>query len=179
MHKPDNQQGAVLVISLIMLLLLTLIGVAGMQATTLEENMAGNMRDSNQAFQAAESALKAGETAAATIAPTIICPSAANPIGYYLPYDVDCNGVPETTPVWENATIWSDNTKSIPYTGSLSNVSASPHFIIEDLGAQCASATLPCPAADQRHNYRVTARATGATTNAAVMLQSIFQVEAP
>ena len=56
-----HQSGAVLIISLIMLLLLTLIGTTSMQTTTLEEKMAGNMRDRNIAFQAAESALRDAE----------------------------------------------------------------------------------------------------------------------
>lgn len=55
------QTGAVLPISLVMLLLLTLIGVTGSQVTGLEEKMAGNMRDKNIAFQAAESALRDAE----------------------------------------------------------------------------------------------------------------------
>jgi len=58
-HK--HQSGAVLPISLVMLLLLTVIGVTGSQMTGLEEKMAGNMRDRNIAFQAAESALRDAE----------------------------------------------------------------------------------------------------------------------
>jgi type IV pilus assembly protein PilX len=56
-----NQSGAVLIVSLIMLLLLTLIGASSMQTTSLEEKMAGNLRDRNLAFQAAESALRDAE----------------------------------------------------------------------------------------------------------------------
>ena len=56
-----HQSGAVLAISLIILLLLTLIGLTAAQVTGLEEKMAGNLRDRNLAFQAAESALRAGE----------------------------------------------------------------------------------------------------------------------
>ncbi len=55
-----HQRGAVLVISLIMLLLLTIIGVTAMRTVTIEERMAGNMRDRNLSVQAAESALRAG-----------------------------------------------------------------------------------------------------------------------
>ncbi|MFK5947321.1 MAG: PilX N-terminal domain-containing pilus assembly protein, partial [Methylococcales bacterium] len=51
----NKQTGVVLVVSLIMLLLLTLIGITGTQVTSLEEKMAGNARDQNIAFQAAES----------------------------------------------------------------------------------------------------------------------------
>ena len=61
-HNPSKQQGAALAVSLIILLLMTLIAVTGMQTTTLEEKMAGNSRDRNLAFQAAESALRQGET---------------------------------------------------------------------------------------------------------------------
>lgn len=57
MNSLKTQAGLVLDISLIMLLL-TLIGVSGMQATGMEEKMAGNMRDRNVAFQAAEAALR-------------------------------------------------------------------------------------------------------------------------
>lgn len=56
-----KQSGAILVVSLIMLLLLTLIGVAGTQVTGLEEKMAHNSRDQNLSFQAAEAALRGAE----------------------------------------------------------------------------------------------------------------------
>ena len=52
----NKQSGAVLVVSLIFLLVLTVIGVAAMQNTSLEEKMAGNVKDRNLAFQNAESA---------------------------------------------------------------------------------------------------------------------------
>jgi len=44
-----------------MLLLLTIIGAAAMRDTNLQERMAGNMRDHNLAFQAAEAALRFAE----------------------------------------------------------------------------------------------------------------------
>ncbi|MBK1647901.1 pilus assembly PilX family protein [Rhabdochromatium marinum] len=56
-----HQQGMVLVIGLIFLLLMTVIGVTSIQTTTLDERMAGNLRDKNIAFQAAEAALREGE----------------------------------------------------------------------------------------------------------------------
>jgi type IV pilus assembly protein PilX len=60
----NRQAGAVLLVSLVMLLLLTLIGLAGMRLASLEERIAGNQRDREVAFQAAEAALRAGELAA-------------------------------------------------------------------------------------------------------------------
>lgn len=61
-HTLYKQGGAALIISLIFLLLMTLIGVTSMQSTTLQERMAGNTRDRNLALQAAEAALRQGET---------------------------------------------------------------------------------------------------------------------
>lgn len=60
-HHFLSQRGATLIISLLILLVMTLIGVTAIQTTTMEEKMAGNMRDQNLAFQAAEAALRAGE----------------------------------------------------------------------------------------------------------------------
>ena len=57
----DNQHGAILLIAMIMLLLLTIIGLSSMHGTSLQETMAGNMRDSSLALQAAEAALRQGE----------------------------------------------------------------------------------------------------------------------
>ncbi|MBK1701537.1 pilus assembly PilX family protein [Thiococcus pfennigii] len=56
-----RQAGAALVIALVFLLLMTILGVSSMQGTALQERMAGNQRDRNQAFQAAEAGLRAGE----------------------------------------------------------------------------------------------------------------------
>lgn len=58
---PTTQRGAVLVVSLIFLLLLTLIGTTAMRTTTLQERMAGNTRDTNLSLQAAEAGLRAGQ----------------------------------------------------------------------------------------------------------------------
>ncbi|NBA96435.1 PilX N-terminal domain-containing pilus assembly protein [Pseudomonas sp. R5(2019)] len=58
-----HQQGMALVVSLIFLLLLTLIGLSSMQSATLQEKMAGSVKQRNESFQIAEAALRAGETA--------------------------------------------------------------------------------------------------------------------
>ena len=57
----SRQQGVALIMSLVILLVLTILGIQGMQTSTFEEKMAGNFRDKQMAFEAAESALKAGE----------------------------------------------------------------------------------------------------------------------
>jgi len=55
------QNGSALIISLVFLLILTMIGIASIQDSTLQERMAGNERDRNLAFQTAEAALRVGE----------------------------------------------------------------------------------------------------------------------
>ena len=56
-----RQKGAILVIALLFLVLLTIIGVSSISGVTLEEKMASNLREQNVAFQAAESALRDAE----------------------------------------------------------------------------------------------------------------------
>jgi len=55
---PQRQTGAALIVSLVLLLIMTVLGVTAMRTTTLQERMAGNLRDNNLAFQDAEAALR-------------------------------------------------------------------------------------------------------------------------
>jgi type IV pilus assembly protein PilX len=56
-----RQQGAVLIVALVLLLVLTVLGTAGIRDTVMEERMAGNFRDYATALEAAETALRDGE----------------------------------------------------------------------------------------------------------------------
>lgn len=56
-----HQKGAILIVGLIVLLLMTLLGLSVMSGNAMEEKMAGNERDRQIAFQAAEAALREGE----------------------------------------------------------------------------------------------------------------------
>lgn len=60
-YSQCSQSGSALIVSLIMLLLISLIGVGSMQGTILQERMASNLHDRNIAFQASERALRVGE----------------------------------------------------------------------------------------------------------------------
>lgn len=59
------QQGASLIVVLILLLVMTLLGLAVLRSTLMEERMSSNLLDRSIAFQAAESALRQGEAIAA------------------------------------------------------------------------------------------------------------------
>lgn len=58
---PHRQAGVSLIIGLIMLLMLTIIALAGSQISLQQERMAGNWRESDVAFQRAESVIKGVE----------------------------------------------------------------------------------------------------------------------
>ena len=53
-----RQRGAALFIGLVMLLLLTVIGLASSNVAIMQERMAGNMTDANMAFQQAEATVR-------------------------------------------------------------------------------------------------------------------------
>lgn len=61
-----KQQGAVLIVALVLLLVLTVLGTAGIRDTTMAERMSGNFRDLSEAMQSAETALRYGEVGVST-----------------------------------------------------------------------------------------------------------------
>lgn len=161
-----HQTGAVLVISLIMLLLLTLIGVSGSQNTSIEEKMAANVLDRNIAFQAAETTLKAAENALLDTPPVVTFTGTS---GTYAKNSV----IPMTTAVVMDD-FWSTNPvityqESRLENGALNNYPQA--YIVQDMGVS-GCLNLPCSGP---HIYRVTVRATGRSANTVVILQSFFK----
>jgi type IV pilus assembly protein PilX len=57
------ERGVALVVALVLLVVATLIGLAGMRGTNLQERMSANMYDRSLAFQRAEAALRDAERA--------------------------------------------------------------------------------------------------------------------
>ncbi len=159
-----DQSGAVLIISLIMLLLLTIIGASSMQTTSLEEKMAGNLRDRNLAFQAAESALKAAEASLVPPLPTFTDPGTG---GFY-----SQNSTIPTSAAILTDSFWTTNPKatSSVTTLKLGNGITTPVYIIQVLGSTSVCLTPPCI-------VRITVRATGASTNTVVILQSVYSID--
>ncbi|MGH8488991.1 MAG: pilus assembly PilX family protein [Gammaproteobacteria bacterium] len=172
-QRRKTETGAVLVVSLVFLLVLTLIGLTGMQVTSLEEKMSGNMRDRNLAFQAAESALRAGEMfVTLPTLPTFSCAS-----GLYSWNDVNCDGTREDAQIWDSSSDWSGSFSRVTYSsGTLASTSPAPAYIIEQMPAVAESGdSLEAGVAKDSQYYRVTARATGGTTDAVVLVQSLYK----
>lgn len=164
------QQGAILVVALIMLLAMTLIGVTGLSSTTMQERMAGNTREGNIAFQAAEAALRQGEA----FLTTATLPDFNGTNGLYKPAPGG------TAQRWDVAANWT-GTASKEYTGGLNisdvTLAATPRYMIEELPATPApggtqTSDTPAP---ETGMYRVTARAVGRSDSTVVMLQSTYK----
>ena len=100
-----RQRGISLVVVLILLLVVTLLGLAVLRGTLMSERMSANMYDRSLAFQAAESALREAETVV----------RAAAVAG--LTTGVDCTVIGQECPALpagaytDNTTGWSDATK--------------------------------------------------------------------
>lgn len=56
LQSRQSERGIAMVTVLLFLAVMTMIGLAAMQSSGLQERMSGNMRDQDVAFQAAENA---------------------------------------------------------------------------------------------------------------------------
>ena len=193
---PRRQRGAVLIIALMFLVLLTIIGVSGISSTTVEERMAGNSRDREAAFQAAESALRDAEIdletsiggtgnrdttvwAVGVNATTVAVPCASS-----FTTGVCTNG-PLTVPAGDYRTQivtastwdWTSTTKTVAYgtyTGAVTipNVYRQPRYVIEHL-PELIYGTMTTPTTKF---FRISARGWGANQNTSVTLQSVYRI---
>lgn len=109
-----NERGAVLITGMLILVIVSILGLATMQSTLLQEKMAGNLEQQDIAFQAAESGLRMAE---AQMFSYVILPSFNGTGGLYQPTTAG------TTPRWEIVD-WSDPTEYIEYQAA--DLSATP-----------------------------------------------------
>lgn len=63
MPRARRQRGVALVVALLLLLVITIVGLAAVRSTTMQQKMTSNFLDRQIAFQAAEAALRQGEVA--------------------------------------------------------------------------------------------------------------------
>ena len=76
-QTPHRQQGAALIVGLVMMVVLTLLAVSSMNTATLELTMASNNQEQENAFQAAETAVDVAIALKnwGTAAPTTLLPT--------------------------------------------------------------------------------------------------------
>lgn len=190
-----HQQGAILIVCMVMLLLVTLIGVGTMDLTTREVKMTVAMQDGDRAFEAAEAALSEAE-----------CWIESG----LAPYDSSCgpnSGATNTTTVsssplsnagiggvWEknaaigaktswwlekNAKWWEEN--GTPVAGykhdGIDQLKSPSRYVIELISTQSEDGSLVKKANANNSGqlfYRITARGVGVKESTVVLLQTTY-----
>ena len=183
MKTPANsscaqQHGFVLIVALVLLLILTMLGLAATQTTSLEERMAGNDRNHSMAFESGEAGLSAAYSG---ILQGLWSNAqfAGNANGLYL-LATCCAGSGGYTSAWTVSGAWGG---ALPITSPVSGlnipeVSQQPIFLVEELppvappGSNLAvqqngSGTPPV------QPYRITVYATGGDQTTHVILQTV------
>jgi type IV pilus assembly protein PilX len=166
------QRGAALITSLVILLVLTVLGISAMKSSNLQENIVGNLRDHDLAFQAAETGLRAAEGSLDAIV-TIPVPDDSGTNGvysrnYFYNNFGAMNSLAYNTGVWSSATV---------YATPLPEVSANPSYLTE-FEQKIADDLDPESAAKGkgRYYYRITARGFGSSQHSAILLQEVYGI---
>jgi type IV pilus assembly protein PilX len=174
------QTGFVLIVALVLLLVLTLLGLAATQSTSLEERMAGNARNHDLAFQAAEAALTAGINCVTTNSPLCDKFSSLSTGGagayQFIPGS--------TVTLWTQPGFWTNPANTLSYGtypgSSLPQVATQPQFIIEQLppvaapGGSLGTAQFG-GGGPGIMRWRITSQGTGGDKSSVVMLQAVYQ----
>ena len=172
MRNIQTQSGVTLIVSLVILISLTLLGVTSMQATRTEISMAGNLRESGIAFNAAEAGLSNAEkfTSDSTSKNVFSDPSQ----GLYAEADED--------PDYHTDATWAAGRDA---TTSLAHVIEQPKSIIKYLGDRSQNEAaainiggygsgLPGKTVS---NFRITSKGFGQTSNSPRYVQSYYGKE--
>lgn len=166
-----HQRGAVLIVGLIMLLLMTIIGLASVRGSNLQEMMAGNMRDHQVSFQAAEAGLRAGELAVNGINPP---DTSGGSVG--LMQVLENGGIAGFwfTYNWSNSSVETDLDLLI--------AEEAPRFVVEQLDVAAIpgadGGAIDVLSLERRPDlifYRITSRGVGMTSNTETFVQSLFR----
>ncbi|HYL88943.1 MAG TPA: PilX N-terminal domain-containing pilus assembly protein [Burkholderiales bacterium] len=200
----SREQGAALVVALMFLIILTLLGLATMTGTTLEERMAGNSRDYNVALQAAEAALRDAEAdlkgtgvsplraITVTAFPVDLIGNVTTPSGCQTTGGTTtglCIIGSETTQLYNTSTVsWSSGSSTTAaygqFTGasSLTGVSSQPRYFMELMQFADGRNKDRVSGASGTVDYyyvRITARGWGQGAQTQVTLQEVFIIALP
>lgn len=199
MVSKDKQQGSVLAVSLVILLILTVLGVNSMSALTLEERMAHHARQSMVASQSAEIALRAAETwlVANVTSEAGITQFLGGGLGLYAQAgDAIPNPLPVGFDIYDDST-WT-NLNSVTVVGVAAidpdgagpkarSLAQDPQYIIEYLGhfsnAEEKGNKAPVDIINVENSgqrdlaFRITAIGWGENTNARFLAQSTFRID--
>ncbi|MFK8053551.1 MAG: PilX N-terminal domain-containing pilus assembly protein [Woeseiaceae bacterium] len=172
LSSPQQQQGVVIVIALIAVLLLSLIGTTAMRSSTLQEKISGNMRDQDVAFQAAEAGLHEAEDFIESL--TTLALFNANAAGLY-----DIGDAPDPYAAWPGDARVYNNVAF----GNLTESRSPPQYMIEIRGTVDESVNTSLnlsggygvgSGAGDIYVFKIHSRGTGSTNNSQVILRSNY-----
>lgn len=173
--RRSRDQGAVLVVGLVLLLVLTLAGVILARMQTVEERMARNEDNHQLALQGAEAALRAAEAALSCCSSSMNFAGNAN--GYYTLNPNQGSVVDQL-----NTSNWSAPT-TLTYTGPALNAVQSyqsSRYVIELLPPVAPpGSSIAAPSARGGLSvqlYRITARGYGGDGTSTATLQSVYYI---
>jgi len=166
-----KQSGSALIVSLTILLVLTILGISSLRTTSLEEKMAGNSRDAQAAFEAAEAALREGEDFVIKSLNNDAYTATGGPGGLYTETSIAADA-------WTVDANWA-TARQVPYS---TQVALPPRFMVQLISAtvglgQVADLGNAGSYGDDKGAagfYQITARGTGISPNSRAMLQSYF-----
>ena len=178
LRSHEQQRGAVLVVSLLLLLVMTILAMAGSQSTRMQERMASSTRSQDLAFQAAEAGLRAGERYIESFGgnPPLACNQP--------PCDIYVQGFLDSLVSYENQAFqdpawWDTYAKTYAATPQISGDQLAyrdPQFYIEELEeveGSLAATTNGRPSPSTMY-YRVVSRGVGGTDSAQVVLHGTY-----
>ena len=174
-----QQRGVALVVSLIILVSLTMLGLTAIQRTTTDLSMAGNQRETGLMFQAAEVGLVTAENFIGNSNTNADFDNAAGGL-----HTVLANDTSWYSPDYYDAGTWAASSQ---LAATSLNAYEQPRFMIEYLGDRSqnplASINIGGYGSQQTGDivsiYRSTARGVGLTGNSVRYVQSYFGKEAP
>jgi len=194
-NAPLAQRGAVLVVALILLLVLTLIGVSTMESTGMEMKMANQSRERLIAMQAAEAGLRTAERYIQDVGFSDAelsnsgCTESSNHCfksdcsdggfcfnGSSAANVTGCTLSPLATPVWESSALNVWNTSGRHQTLPQGNLDARVSYVVEFLCYIPTDISQALSATNASLLFRITSLATTTTGKSRVMLQSTYRV---
>lgn len=157
----QSQTGVALPIVMILLIVIAVLATSGMRDTAMQERMAGNMRDREAAFQAAEAALREGETWLQANQMTALSHAPMTQV---------------TAMQWDGVSPAPIGTRPGLYpTGSELQLSADPVYYVGPPDLLWANAGVEVGIESPRYLYPVIARGVGGTDNTVVVLKTMFE----
>jgi len=170
-----NQSGSALIVSLSILLVLTILGISSLRTTSLEEKMAGNSRDAQTAFEAAEAALREAELFIANSINDDAYTNTGGPGGLF-----NFAGTVIAADAWTVENNWNNSSVSVDY--NLNQVAQLPRYMIQKIqsqvglgGASDLGNSYSYGETVTEDYYQISARGTGISPNSRVMLQTFFK----